>query len=64
MHMPLNLLATASTEPATVESGIEACFDALGNITELITVYPFNMYFGLSVICVGIAIFAKIKGIF
>ena len=60
----LKMLATGVTDTVTVESGIEACFDALGNITSLITTYPFNIFFGCSIVFVGIGIFAAVKKVF
>ena len=49
---------------ATVSSGITECLSALGDITDLITTYPFNVYFGCGILFIGISVFSAIKHIF
>lgn len=61
--MPLEMLSTVA-EAVTVSDGVKECLSALGDITSLITTYPFNVYFGCTVLCIGIGVFAKVKGIF
>lgn len=61
--MPLNLLATG-TEAVTVADGVKECLSALGDITALITQYPFNIFFGCSILFIGIGVFGAVKRIF
>lgn len=58
----MNLLATA--EPVTVADGVTESLSALSNITDLITVYPFNIFFGASLLFLGIGIFTAVKSAF
>ena len=59
----LAFLAT-TTEGATVSDGIAECLSSLSQITSLITTYPFNVYFGCSILLIGIGVFAAVKRIF
>lgn len=59
----LAVLATAG-ESATVSDGIAECLSSLSQITSLITTYPFNVYFGCSILFIGIGVFAAVKRIF
>lgn len=59
----LAVLATAG-ESATVSDGIAECLSSLSQITSLITIYPFNVYFGCSILFIGIGVFAAVKRIF
>lgn len=62
--MPLmNLLATGA-EGATVSQGITECLSALSDITGLITTYPFNVFFGCSILFIGIGVFSAVRHIF
>ena len=61
--MPLNLLATGA-EAVTVADGVKECLSALGDITALITQYPFNIFFGCSILFIGIGVFGAVKRIF
>lgn len=58
----LNLVAT--TDTATVSDGVKECLSALTQITGLITTYPFNVFFGCSILFIGIGVFAAVKHIF
>lgn len=58
----LNLLAT--TDTATVSDGVKECLSALSQITALITTYPFNVYFGCSILFIGIGVFVAVKRAF
>lgn len=59
----MNLLATG-TEAVTVADGVTESLSALTNITDLITVYPFNIFFGTSLLFLGIGIFTAVKHAF
>lgn len=59
----LNMLATG-TEAVTVADGVKECLSALGDITALITQYPFNIFFGCSILFIGIGVFGAVKRIF
>lgn len=59
----LNLLATG-TEAVTVADGVKECLSALGDITALITTYPFNVFFGCSILFLGIGVFSAVKNAF
>lgn len=59
----LNMLATG-TEAVTVADGVKECLTALGDITALITQYPFNIFFGCSILFIGIGVFGAVKRIF
>lgn len=59
----LNMLATG-TEAVTVADGVKECLSALGDITSLITTYPFNIFFGCSILFIGIGVFGAVKRIF
>ena len=62
--MPLmNLLATG-TETVTVADGVKECLSALSDITGLITTYPFNIFFGCSILFIGIGVFTAVKRAF
>lgn len=62
--MPLmNVLATG-TEAVTVADGVKECLSALGEITSLITTYPFNVFFGCSILFIGIGVFTAVKRAF
>lgn len=58
----LNFVATAT--PVTVQDGVKESLSALTNITDLITTYPFNVYFGASILFLGIGIFVAVKRAF
>ncbi len=58
----MNLLAAA--EAVTVADGVTESLSALTNITDLITVYPFNIFFGTSLLFLGIGIFTAVKHAF
>lgn len=64
--MALGKLAVLATtkEGATVSDGITECLSALSQITGLITTYPFNVFFGCSILFIGIGVFAAVKRIF
>lgn len=57
-----NLLAVEGA--VTVADGVKECLSALTNITELITTYPFNVYFGCSILFIGIGVFVAVKRAF
>ena len=59
----LNLLATG-TEAVTVADGVKECLSAMGDIAGLITQYPFNIYFGCSILFIGIGVFVAVKKAF
>lgn len=58
------MLATASESGTTVQDGINVVLESLQNITQLVTTYPFNIYFGCGILCMGIGIFAMVKHVF
>lgn len=60
----LTVLATAAEGGATVSDGIAECLSSLSQIVSLITTYPFNVYFGCSILFIGIGVFAAVKRIF
>lgn len=66
--MPNNLVmlaeATTGTTGTTVQDGINVVLEAVTNITDLVTTYPFNIYFGCGILCLGIGVFALVKRIF
>lgn len=59
----MNLLATG-TEAVTVADGVKECLSALGDIAGLITTYPFNIFFGCSILFIGIGVFTAVKRAF
>ena len=59
----MNLLATGS-EAVTVADGVTECLSAMGDIAGLITQYPFNIYFGCSILFIGIGVFTAVKRAF
>lgn len=59
----MNLLATG-TDAVTVADGVTECLSAMGDIAGLITQYPFNIYFGCSILFIGIGVFAAVKRAF
>lgn len=57
------MLETVLAE-VTVADGVKECLSALSEITGLITTYPFNVFFGCSILFIGIGVFGAVKRIF
>lgn len=54
----LLVLGEATVESGTLENGMTIVMDTVAKIGELVSTYPFNIFFAIGVICAAIGVFA------